>query len=122
MGVFFLLAASLPLASLARQGFSWVRLASAAILIGACLATFSRSSALGLTVMVVVVISRRKWLALPVAAAVAYLVILPPQALVDRLQYTLRGGQLDDSSTTRLGLWQSALQIAADHPIAVQTG
>ena len=80
LGVLFLLAASIPLSGLARRGFSWVRLASSAILVGACLATFSRSSTLGLTVMLVVIISRRKWLVVPFAAAVAYLVIRPPQA------------------------------------------
>jgi hypothetical protein len=117
LGVFFLLCASLPLSHLARRGFSWFELGSAAILVSACLATFSRSSALGLAMMVVVIISRRKSLALPVAAAVIYLFVRPPQALADRVAYTLQGGQLDDSSNTRLELWRVASQIAADHPL-----
>lgn len=117
LGALFLLCASVPMARVARGEASVTTLATAVATAAACLATFSRSSLLGLAVLVLVMAIRRMRLIVPLGILTTALVLRPPSALADRIAYTFQGGQLDVSSSTRIELWRNALDVGLSHPL-----
>lgn len=113
-------------------GFLWERtLASRIImLIGFCvgllglLVTYSRGSWLALLISLLVLLTMRNWKLLPIIlVALLSLWGILPESVRARLSMTEvasdRETQLDESSRGRINYWESALNIAMDHPFGV---
>ncbi len=112
---------ALGLAGTQRRWLPWA--VSAAALLGVVAITLSRSAwvgaAVGLIVLVAIGGTRVRRIALVVVAATLALGVLlvGPQALLDRAASTLEVGD-NSSNDTRLFMMRAALEMFADHPVS----